>query len=57
MSIQQLPSTIAPAIVPSNLAMSDDECVKKLALLIEHKDSKDLSEIAALISRLAVGIE
>ena len=57
MTIQQLPSTTAPAIVPSNLAMSDDECVKKLALLIEHKDSKDLSEIAALISRLAVGIE
>lgn len=37
--------------------LSDDECVQKLAMLIEHKDNKNLSEIAALISRLTVAIE
>ena len=36
---------------------SDDECVQKLAALIEHKDNRNLAEIARLISRLAVPIE
>jgi hypothetical protein len=36
---------------------SDDECVQKLAALIEHRDSKNLSEIARLIGRLAVPVE
>ena len=39
------------------MAFSDDECVQKLALLIEHKDNKNLDQIAALIARLAVPIE
>src|ERR1700682_5174 len=33
-------------------SLSDDECVQRLALLIEHRDNKNLDEIAALIARL-----
>jgi hypothetical protein len=39
------------------LTYSDDQCVQKLALLIENRDAKTLAEIASLISRLAVTIE
>jgi hypothetical protein len=44
----------APSIA---FGLSDDECVQKLALLIEHRDNKNLDEIVALIARLAVPIE
>jgi hypothetical protein len=37
--------------------LSDDECVRKLAALIELRDSKDLGEIAKLVDRLAVPVE
>ncbi len=37
--------------------LSDDECVQKLAVLIEHRDSRNLGEIAKLIGRLAVPVE
>jgi hypothetical protein len=37
--------------------LSDDECVQKLAALIEHRDSRNLGEIARLIGRLAVPVE
>jgi hypothetical protein len=40
----------------SNL-WSDDECVQKLAALIEHRDNRNLDEIARLIGRLAVPVE
>ena len=46
----------APPIVPTR-NFSDDECIQKLALLIEHRDNKNLNEIVALIARLAVPIE
>jgi len=36
---------------------SDDECVQRLAALLEHKDTRNLQAIARLISRLAVPIE
>ena len=39
------------------LLYSDDECVQKLAVLVEHKNNSNLAEIARLISRLAVPIE
>ena len=39
------------------LLYSDDECVQKLAALLEHKDTRNLQAIARLISRLAVPIE
>jgi hypothetical protein len=38
-------------------ALSDDECVEKLATLIEREDADNLDEIASLIGRLAVPIE
>ena len=37
--------------------MSDDECVQKLAILIELRDSRDLGDLAKLIGRLAVPVE
>ena len=39
------------------LTMSDDDCVRKLAVLIEHRDDTKLDEIVALISRLAIPVE
>ena len=57
MSRQQLSSKFEPAVGTTMPIFSDDECVQKLAMLMEHRDSKNLGEIAALISRLAVPIE
>jgi len=42
---------------PIAFNLSDEECVQKLALLIEHRDNRNLDEIVALIARLAVPIE
>jgi hypothetical protein len=56
-SRQQLSLKSEPAVGTSVPFFSDDECVQKLAMLMEHRDSKSLGEIAALISRLAVPIE
>ena len=39
------------------LLSSDDECVQKLAALVEHRDTRNLGEIARLIGRLAVPVE
>ena len=44
----------APSIA---FALSDDECVQKLSLLLEHRDTKDIGDIVTLIARLAVTIE
>ena len=47
-----------PSIVPSDIpAMSDDECLARLAQAIEEHDAKHLEEVARLIGRLAVTIE
>jgi hypothetical protein len=47
-----------PSIVPSDVpAMSDDECLVRLARAVAHPDSERLEEIAQLIGRLAVTIE
>ena len=47
-----------PSIVPSDIpAMSDDECLMRLAKAIEEHDSEHLDEVARLIARLAVTIE
>jgi hypothetical protein len=35
---------------------SDDECVQRLAALLEMRDSRDLSKIVSLIGRLAVPV-
>jgi hypothetical protein len=47
-----------PSIVPNDIpAMSDDECLLRLAQAIEGHDSEHLDEVARLIGRLAVTIE
>ena len=47
-----------PSIVPSDIpAMSDDECLIRLAQAVEAHDSARLDEVARLIGRLAVIIE
>jgi len=51
-----------PSIVPSDIAaMSDDECLIRLAQAVQDHDSTDasvdLDEVAKLIGRLAVTIE
>lgn len=42
---------------PTAYFQSDDECVRKLAELMEYQDNRNLDEIARLISRLAVVVE
>ena len=47
-----------PSIVPSDIpAMSDDECLLRLAQAVADHDSTQLDEVARLIGRLAVPIE
>ena len=47
-----------PSIVPNDMpAMSDDECLVRLAQAIEARDAEQLDEVARLIGRLAVTIE
>ncbi len=47
-----------PSIVPSDIpAMSDDECLVRLAQAVRDQDSEHLDEVARLIGRLAVTIE
>jgi hypothetical protein len=46
------------SIVPDDIpAMSDDECLARLAKAIQEHDSEHLDEVARLIARLAVTIE
>ena len=48
----------APSIIPSDIpALSDDECLVRLARAIDDHDSAHLDELAGLIARLAVTIE
>ena len=42
---------------PIAFSLSDDECVRRLALLIKHRENKNFDEIVGLIARLAVPIE
>jgi len=47
-----------PSIIPSDVpAMSDDECLVRLARAVEDHDTGQLDEVARLIGRLAVPIE
>ena len=53
-----MPYTQTSATAPQGVRVfSDDECVRRLALLIEDADNKNLDEIITLIARLAVPIE
>jgi hypothetical protein len=48
----------APSIIPSDIpALSDDECLVRLARAIDNHDTAHLDELARLIARLAVTIE
>ena len=64
--IQTGPMRSVPSIVPSDIpsdvsrdvpALSDDECIARLAQAVADHDSSDLDEVAKLIGRLAVPIE
>jgi hypothetical protein len=47
-----------PSMIPDDIpAMSDDECLFRLAQAVEDHDSDHLDEVAWLIGRLAVTIE
>ena len=47
-----------PSIVPGEIpAMSDNECLLRLAQAIEEHDAGHLDDVARLIARLAVKIE
>ena len=55
---QTEPVRPVPSIVPSDmLAMSDDECLIRLARAVQRHDSEQLDEVARLIGRLLVTIE
>ena len=49
----------APSIVPADdmPALSDDECLARLARALEAHDTDRLEEVARLIGRLVVAIE
>ena len=56
--IESDPTSAGPSIVPDDIpAMSDDECLLRLAQAIEAHDTGHLDEVARLIARLAVPIE
>jgi hypothetical protein len=47
-----------PSIVPSDVpSMSDDECLVRLARVIQDGNSEKLDEVARLIGRLVATIE
>jgi hypothetical protein len=54
---RQRTASTAETQVDDVAVYSDDECVQRLAALLEHKDTRALNEVARLISRLAVAIE
>jgi len=48
----------APSIVPPDLpALSDEECLARLARALETPDHAQLDEVARLLGRLMVTIE
>ena len=50
-------SIVPNAISAEILAMSDDECLARLAQALADQDTEHLNEVALLIGRLAVPIE
>lgn len=46
-----------PIVARDKSAMSDEECLRRLAQAVEHHDVAHLEEVAQLIGRLAVTIE
>jgi hypothetical protein len=57
-TIQAKRISSAPSIAPLDVpALSDDECLVRLAGAVEAPDERRLEEVAQLIARLAVTIE
>jgi hypothetical protein len=55
--LAKIPARI-PAKIPAKIpAMSDDECLVRLAQAVKDHDSDRLDEVARLIGRLVVPIE
>jgi hypothetical protein len=55
--LAKIPARI-PARIPAKIpAMSDDECLVRLAQAVKDHDSDRLDEVARLIGRLVVPIE
>ena len=55
--LAKIPTRI-PAKIPAKIpAMSDDECLVRLAQAVKDHDSDRLDEVARLIGRLVVPIE
>jgi hypothetical protein len=51
-------ATLAPTLDQQTMhAISDDECVSRLASAVDQHDDQKLREVVMLISRLAVTIE
>jgi hypothetical protein len=51
-------TSATPSIIPGDVpALSDEECLVRLARAIETHDTEHLDEVARLIGRLAVTIE
>lgn len=51
-------TSAVPSIIPGDvLAISDEECLIRLARAVEEHDTEHLDEVAQLIARLAVTIE
>ena len=47
-----------PSMISRDIpALSDDECLRRLAQAVAEHDSEHLDEVAGLIGRLAVTIE
>jgi hypothetical protein len=56
--IQTDPMRSPPSFVPHGIAaMSDEECLDRLAQAVRQHDSEHLDEVARLIARLVVTIE
>ncbi|UZE49407.1 hypothetical protein [Rhodopseudomonas sp. P2A-2r] len=51
------PSAAEPAASLDTWLARDDECVRKLAMLLVHRENRDLDEVVALIARLAIPLE
>lgn len=48
----------SPSLFPAEIAaLSDEQCVHRLAEAVDAHDSEHLNELAQLLSRLAVVIE
>jgi hypothetical protein len=52
-----VPDAVSSEVVAEVLAMSDDECLARLAQALADQDTEHLNEVALLIGRLAVPIE